>query len=90
MALSDEERAELQWLASERRMGFSEKEKYSMVLTEEEKADRPFTVDEAADFLKVNRKTVLKLLNEGKIKGAKIGRDWRISKAELDRLLRGE
>lgn len=61
-----------------------------MVLTEEEKGERPFTVDEAAEFLKVNRKTVLKLLNEGKIKGAKIGRDWRISRSQLDRLLNGE
>jgi len=61
-----------------------------MVLTEEDKATRAFSVNDAAEYLDLDRKTVLKLLNEGRIKGAKIGRDWRISKTELDRLLRGE
>lgn len=61
-----------------------------MVLSEEDKATRAFSVNDAAEYLDLDRKTVLKLLNEGRIKGAKIGRDWRISKTELDRLLRGE
>lgn len=59
-------------------------------LTDEERAERPLTVDEAAEFLKVNRSTVLKWLKEGKIRAAKIGREWRIKKAEIDRLLNGE
>ncbi len=61
-----------------------------MVLTDEEKATRAFTVTDAAEYLNLDRRTVLKLLNEGTLKGVKIGRDWRISKLELDRLLRGE
>ena len=61
-----------------------------MVLTEEDKATRAFTVTDAAEYLNMDRKSILKLLNEGRLKGAKIGRDWRISKTELDRLLRGE
>ena len=61
-----------------------------MVLTEEEKASRAFTVTDAAEYLNLDRRTILKLLNEGTLKGVKIGRDWRISKLELDRLLRGE
>lgn len=61
-----------------------------MVLTDEEKATRAFTVSDAAEYLNLDRRTILKLLNEGAVKGVKIGRDWRISKIELDRLLKGE
>ena len=61
-----------------------------MGLTEEEKARRPFTVREAATFLKVHIHTILKMVKEGNIKAVKIGREWRISQEEIDRLLRGE
>jgi len=47
------------------------------------------TVKQVAAYLNVERRTVLKMLNEGKLKGAKIGSDWRILKTEVDRLLAG-
>jgi len=60
------------------------------VLTEEDKATRAFDVTQTAEYLSLDRTTVLRMLGQGRIKGVKIGRDWRISKAELDRLLAGE
>ncbi|MDR0881604.1 MAG: helix-turn-helix domain-containing protein [Candidatus Adiutrix sp.] len=86
MALSEDEKIRLAWLKHESRKGGSR----MAALTDEERAERPLTVDEAAEFLKVNRSTVLKWLKEGKIRAAKIGREWRIKKAEIDRLLNGE
>ena len=59
-----------------------------MVLTEEEKAARPFTVEEAADFLKIHPKTISKWLSEGKIRGVKVGREWRIPRSEIDKILK--
>jgi excisionase family DNA binding protein len=85
MALTDDEKTRLAWLKHESRKGGN-----PMVLTEEEKAERPLTVDEAAEFLKVNSRTVLRWLNEGKIKGFRIGRDWRIKKSEIHRIMNGE
>ena len=61
-----------------------------MVLSEEEKAERPFTITEAAEFLKVDRKTILRWINEEKLKGFRVGRDWRIPRKEIDRLMYGE
>ena len=61
-----------------------------MVLTEEEKAARPFTVEETAEFLKIHKNTIQKWLMSGKIKGAKVGREWRIPKSEIYRLLNVE
>jgi len=47
------------------------------------------TVSQVAAYLNVERRTVLKMLNGGQLKGAKIGSDWRILKSEVDRLLTG-
>ena len=58
-------------------------------LTEEDRTTRAFTVTQAAEYLNLNRKLVLKLCQEGAIKAAKFGHDWRIGKAELDRMLTG-
>ena len=58
-------------------------------LTEANAETSVLTVTQAAAFLNVERRTVLKLLNTGQLRGAKIGSDWRIRKTELDRLLDG-
>lgn len=49
-----------------------------------------FTPEEAAKKLKIARRTVYHWLREGKIKGKKLGNMWRISEAEIDRILAGE
>ena len=58
-------------------------------LTDEEMANRPMTVSEVAEYLRLDRKTVLKMCNDGRIKAVKVARDWRILKSEVDRILAG-
>jgi excisionase family DNA binding protein len=48
------------------------------------------TPEEAAAVLKLNLETVRRLLREGKLPGAKIGRSWRILRRDLERYLAGE
>lgn len=56
-------------------------------LSESEKAQRPLDLLEAAEFLKVGRSTMLKLLTSGEVKAKKIGRQWRITIAALNEYL---
>ncbi len=42
------------------------------------------TPEEAARYLRVNPQTVYRLLRGGRCPGVKIGRQWRIRKADLD------
>lgn len=42
------------------------------------------TMKEAADYLKMGRSTVYKLLREGALPAHKVGREWRFDAAELD------
>jgi len=44
---------------------------------------------EAAEYLEISKVTLYKLLNSGEIPAKKIGKQWRISKAVLDRFLAG-
>jgi excisionase family DNA binding protein len=48
------------------------------------------TTQEACDYLRISRPTYLKYLYLGKIKGAKVGKGWKVLKSELDRFLKGE
>ena len=41
------------------------------------------TVDEVAELLRVSARTVQRLLKEGKLPGVRVGRQWRIPRAEL-------
>ena len=59
-------------------------------LTEEEKANRPFTVQEAAEYLQVRQETILRWIYDKKIKAGKVGGTWRIKRSEIDRLIEGE
>lgn len=45
------------------------------------------TVQEAAAYLKLSIETVRRYLRDHKLKAVKIGRQWRIRREELDRLL---
>lgn len=49
-----------------------------------------YTVDEVAEMLRVTTKTIYLHLKEGKLKGSKVGRYWRISKSQIDDFLKGE
>lgn len=51
---------------------------------------KPLTVNEAADYLRVSSKTLAGLLMTGQIPARRVGRQWRILKHALDRWLTGE
>ena len=42
-----------------------------------------YTIEEAAQLLRVSRQAILRLLRSGKARGVKIGRQWRILGAVL-------
>ena len=46
---------------------------------------RAFSLKEVADILNVHSETVRRLIKAGKLKAAKIGKDYRIAKSELER-----
>lgn len=46
------------------------------------------TAHEAAAYLKVHYSTIMRLLHERKIPGFRVGADWRLSRASLDRWMR--
>jgi excisionase family DNA binding protein len=45
------------------------------------------TVDEVANILRLNVRTIWRMLKDGRLKGIRLGGGWRIPKEELDRLL---
>lgn len=47
-----------------------------------------YTVEQVANALQVSQMTIFRKLNNGKIKGVKIGTSWRISEEELERIKR--
>ncbi|MFW5988323.1 MAG: helix-turn-helix domain-containing protein [bacterium] len=42
-----------------------------------------YTTDEVADMLKISRSSVLKLINDKKLKAKKVARKWRITENHL-------
>jgi excisionase family DNA binding protein len=48
------------------------------------------TTREACNYLRISRPTYLKYLYGGRIRGAKVGKGWKVLKTELDRFLKGE
>ncbi len=47
------------------------------------------TTKQVINLLHIDRTTLYRMLNDGRIKGVKIGNQWRFSKSEVDRLLSG-
>jgi excisionase family DNA binding protein len=48
------------------------------------------TTKQLQDLLKIDRVTVYRMLNSGRLKGVKIGNQWRFPQSEIDRLLGDE
>src|ERR1035437_10539489 len=48
------------------------------------------TARQVQDILKVDRITVYRMLQDGRLKGVKIGQQWRFSRREFERMLEGE
>lgn len=49
--------------------------------------DELLTTRQLQEYLQVDRITVYRMLNDGRLKGVKIGNQWRFQKGELERLL---
>ena len=49
-----------------------------------------YTITELSKILDLHPKTILRFIKEGKIKGNKVGRSWRVTEAELQRYCHGE
>jgi len=45
------------------------------------------TIDETAEFLRVSDKTVRRMLNDGRLKGVNISRQWRIPREALEEII---
>jgi nitrogen PTS system EIIA component len=52
--------------------------------------DEVLTTTEAVKYLKTSRQTIINLVKSGRLRGNKIGRNYRFLKEDLDRLIRGE
>lgn len=48
------------------------------------------TIEEVAEILRVNKRTVYRLATKGKIPAFKFGRSWRTSSAKLEKLFEGD
>jgi len=51
--------------------------------------DSVLTSDEASQYLKTSKPTLLKYVRLGKIKATRVGREWRFLQSELYRFLKG-
>jgi len=52
--------------------------------------DDVMTTTEAMRYLKISRKTLLKMVHQGKVPARKVGKDYRYLRSEIDNFLRGE
>jgi excisionase family DNA binding protein len=53
-----------------------------------DKARKVYTPEQVAEQLQVSLKTVTNYLREGRLKGFKVGRLWRITEDDLEEFLR--
>lgn len=51
-------------------------------------SDEMLTVSQAAKYLKVCDKTILRLINTKKITASKVGNRWRIKNTDIDKYIR--
>lgn len=49
-----------------------------------------YTVRQVQEILKVDRVTIYRMLNDGRLKGIKIGQQWRFPRSQIERVLIGE
>ncbi len=52
--------------------------------------DKFYTSKQVQDLFKVDRITIYRMLQDGRLKGVKIGTQWRFPESEIERLLGGE
>lgn len=55
-----------------------------------EENESVLTIDELAEYLKISKSTLYKLVQEGEVPGQKVGRHWRFSRRVIDRWIERE
>lgn len=53
-------------------------------------SDQVLTLEELALYLKIPKSTLYKLVQEGRVPGQKLGKQWRFGKLAIDRWLDSE
>jgi excisionase family DNA binding protein len=53
-----------------------------------EPSDNIMTIDAQAEYLKISRSTLYKLVQDGKLPGQKVGKRWRFHKEAIDEWLK--
>ena len=53
-----------------------------------EPSDNIMTIDALAEYLKISRSTLYKLVQEGKLPGQKVGKRWRFHKEAINEWLK--
>jgi excisionase family DNA binding protein len=53
-----------------------------------EPSDNIMTIDALAEYLKISRSTLYKLVQDGKLPGQKVGKRWRFHKEAIDEWLK--
>lgn len=78
--------AELDKIAAEhpRLLGDSTPEEWEATLIRSLMRNAVFTVPEAAQLLNCHEQTIRREIRRGKLKAAKVGNDWRISRPDLE------
>ena len=52
--------------------------------------DDLYTTRQVQDILKVDRITIYRMLKDGRLKGVQVGRQWRFTRQEVERMVSGE
>jgi excisionase family DNA binding protein len=55
-----------------------------------EEAEAFYTLKEAAQLLRIAERTLRRLLQAGKMRGYRLGRQWRIPRSDIDRMIAPE
>ena len=53
-----------------------------------EPSDNIMTIDALAEYMKISKSTLYKLVQEGKLPGQKVGKRWRFHKEGIDEWLK--
>ena len=52
--------------------------------------DKPFNVKQVSEMLDLSERTIFRLIKDGKLKGFKIGREWRFAQKDIDDYIAGQ
>jgi excisionase family DNA binding protein len=51
---------------------------------------KPFTIKQVKEMLDLSERTIFRLIKDGKLKGFKVGREWRFEQKDIDDYIAGQ